>query len=54
MGIDRAGAAPPRLIGKELGGFNGFEVGADGWLYGPLWFKGQVVRINPAETARSR
>jgi len=47
--IDRAGAAPPRLIGKELGGFNGFEVGADGWLYGPLWFKGQVVRINPAD-----
>ena len=28
--IDRTGAAPPRLIGKELGGFNGFEVGTDG------------------------
>ncbi|MEL0167967.1 MAG: SMP-30/gluconolactonase/LRE family protein [Pseudomonadaceae bacterium] len=47
--IDRTGQQPPRLIVKEMGGFNGFEVGADGWLYGPLWFKGQVVRINPAD-----
>lgn len=47
--IDRAGEQAPRLIVKEMGGFNGFEVGADGWLYGPLWFKGQVVRINPAD-----
>lgn len=47
--IDRAGAEPPRLIGKDLGGFNGFEVGDDGWLYGPLWFKGQIVRINPED-----
>ena len=30
-----------------MGGFNGFEVGPDGWLYGPLWFKGQVVKIHP-------
>jgi hypothetical protein len=27
---------------------NGFEVGADGWIMGPLWFKGQIVKINPA------
>lgn len=47
--IDVTGEAEPRQIGKDLGGFNGFEVGADGWLYGPLWFKGQVVRINPAD-----
>ncbi|AMM26416.1 SMP-30/gluconolactonase/LRE family protein [Variovorax sp. PAMC 28711] len=46
--IDRAGKAPPRLIKKDMGGFNGFEVGPDGMLYGPLWFKGQVVRIDPA------
>jgi len=46
--IDRAGRNPPRLIGKDLGGFNGFEVGPDGLLYGPLWFKGQVVKIDPA------
>jgi len=46
--IDVAGKAPPRLIKKDLGGFNGFEVGPDGRLYGPLWFKGQAVKINPA------
>lgn len=45
--IDVAGILAPRLIKKDLGGFNGFEVGSDGMLYGPLWFKGQVVKINP-------
>ncbi|MDA7417681.1 hypothetical protein PGB34_15065 [Xenophilus arseniciresistens] len=49
--IDRTGQKPPRLIKKDMGGFNGFEVGPDGWLYGPLWFKGQVVKINPADGA---
>ncbi|HEY9095786.1 MAG TPA: hypothetical protein VIN35_08590, partial [Hydrogenophaga sp.] len=49
--MDPAGQKPPRLIAKDLGGFNGFEVGPDGMLYGPLWFKGQVVRINPADGA---
>lgn len=44
--IDLKGGAP-RAIAKDLGGFNGFEVGPDGQLYGPLWFKGQVVKINP-------
>lgn len=47
--IDREGAEPPRLIRENMGGFNGFEVGADGWIYGPLWFEGQVVRINPED-----
>ena len=46
--IDVAGQKPPRLIKKDMGGFNGFEVGPDGMLYGPLWFKGQVVKIDPA------
>lgn len=46
--IDVSGAKPPRLIRKDLGGLNGFEVGPDGMIYGPLWFKGQVVKINPA------
>ena len=49
--IDPQGKQKPRLIAKDLGGFNGFEVGSDGWLYGPLWFKGEVVRINPADGA---
>jgi sugar lactone lactonase YvrE len=49
--IDVAGAKAPRLIARDLGGFNGFEVGPDGMLYGPLWFKRQVVRIDPANGA---
>ncbi|BEP46762.1 MULTISPECIES: Vgb family protein [Variovorax] len=49
--IDRTGQKPPRLIKKDMGGFNGFEVGPDGRLYGPLWFKGQVVKIDPADGA---
>lgn len=44
--IDRAGGKPRQIL-EKLGGFNGFEVGRDGWLYGPLWFKGQVAKINP-------
>ena len=49
--IDVTGAKPPRPIAKGIGGFNGFEVGPDGMLYGPLWFKHQVVKIDPANGA---
>jgi sugar lactone lactonase YvrE len=49
--IDVAGTKPPRLIAKDMGGFNGFEVGPDGWLYGPLWFKGSVAKMDPANGA---
>lgn len=49
--MDPSGKTPPRAIAKDLGGFNGFEVGPDGMLYGPLWFKGQLVRIDPANGA---
>lgn len=45
--LDPEGIKPPRSIVKDVGGFNGFDVGSDGQLYGPLWFKRQVVRINP-------
>lgn len=44
---DVTGAQPARLIRKDLGGFNGFEVGPDGMLYGPLWFKNAIVKIDP-------
>ena len=47
--IDVAGVKPPRLIAKDIGGFNGFEVGPDGMIYGPIWFKGQVAKMNPAD-----
>jgi streptogramin lyase len=46
--IDVASVKPPRLIAKDVGGFNGFEVGPDGMLYGPLWFKNSVAKIDPA------
>jgi sugar lactone lactonase YvrE len=49
--MDPSGQKPPRAIAKNLGGFNGFEVGPDGMLYGPLWFKGQIVRIDPRDGA---
>jgi sugar lactone lactonase YvrE len=47
--IDVGGLKPPRLIKKDVGGLNGFEVGADGWILGPLWFKGQIVKVNPID-----
>jgi len=46
--IDVSGAKPPRLIAKDLGGLNGFEVGPDGMIYGPLWFNRSVVKVDPA------
>ncbi|HEY8573836.1 SMP-30/gluconolactonase/LRE family protein [Phenylobacterium sp.] len=45
--LDPTGQKPPRKIREKMGGFNSFWPGPDGWLYGPLWFKGQVVRVNP-------
>eukprot|EP00439_Symbiodinium_sp_Y106_P089582 s1_g2118.t1 len=44
--LDPAGNAPPRKIMEGMGGLNGFDFGSDGKLYGPLWFKGQVVRVD--------
>ncbi|MFI5002053.1 MAG: hypothetical protein ACHQK9_19400, partial [Reyranellales bacterium] len=36
-----------RKIADKLGGLNGFEIHRDdGFLYGPLWFKGQAVKVN--------
>jgi sugar lactone lactonase YvrE len=44
--VDPGGANPPRLIAEGLGGLNAMDWGSDGLLYGPLEFRGQVVRIN--------
>ena len=44
---DVTGAQPARLIRKDLGGLNGFEVGPDGMIYGPLWFKNAIVKVDP-------
>jgi sugar lactone lactonase YvrE len=36
-----------RKVAEKLGGLNGFEINRDdGFLYGPLWFKGSVVKID--------
>ncbi|UYV35923.1 SMP-30/gluconolactonase/LRE family protein [Rhodobacteraceae bacterium D3-12] len=44
--IDTAGKAAPRKIIEGMGGLNGFQFGPDDKLYGPLWFKGQVARVD--------
>jgi sugar lactone lactonase YvrE len=44
--IDVEGVKPPRKIMEKMGGLNGFEFGPDDKLYGPLWFKGQVARVD--------
>lgn len=44
--LDLEGQTAPRLILDAPGGLNGFDFGPDGRLYGPLWFKGQVVSVD--------
>src|SRR3954451_10442458 len=44
--IDVEGAKAPRKIMENMGGLNGFEFGPDDRLYGPLWFKGQVAKVD--------
>jgi len=44
--IDVEGVKPPRVIMEKMGGLNGFEFGPDDRIYGPLWFKGQVARVD--------
>jgi sugar lactone lactonase YvrE len=46
--IDSKGVAEPRRIAKKLGGLNGFEVTEDLQLYGPLFLKGKIVRVDIA------
>lgn len=47
--LDPKGAQPPREIMRDMGGLNGFDFGPDGKLYGPIWFKGQVARVDVDE-----
>jgi len=44
--IDVEGKNPPRKIMEKMGGLNGFDFGPDGLLYGPLWFKGVIVKVD--------
>ena len=47
--VDWKGTTGARLIRKDLGGLNGFEIGPDGMIYGPLWFKNAIVRVDPKD-----
>ncbi len=47
--VDWKGATGARLIRKDLGGLNGFEIGPDGMIYGPLWFKHAIVKVDPKD-----
>ncbi len=47
--VDPAGVKPPRSIRDDLGpecGLNGMDWGPDGRLYGPRWFRGEVVSLD--------
>lgn len=49
--IDLAGQQPPREVVAKLGGLNAFDFGPDGFIYGPAWDKGEVLRIDPESGA---
>lgn len=44
--IDPALTDPPRLIAADVGFLNGMDWGPDGFLYGAVWRKGEIVRVD--------
>ncbi|MBQ0719051.1 MAG: PQQ-binding-like beta-propeller repeat protein [Gammaproteobacteria bacterium] len=44
--LDLAGHNPPRKVIENMGHLNGFDFDKDGYLYGPLLYKGKVVKID--------
>lgn len=44
--LDLEGKKAPRKVIGDMGHLNGFDFDRDGYLYGPLLFKGKVVRID--------
>lgn len=44
--LDLSGRQKNREIVKNLGGLNAFSVHTDGYIYGPRWFKGDIVKID--------
>jgi sugar lactone lactonase YvrE len=44
--IDLSGQKNTRMIAEKLGGLNGFDFGSDGYLYGPLWFKKAIGKVD--------
>lgn len=44
--LDLSGQKEPRKVIENMGHLNGFDFDKDGYLYGPLLFKGKVARID--------
>ena len=44
--IDLSGQKNTKMIAEKLGGLNGFDFGPDGYLYGPLWFKKAIAKVD--------
>ena len=44
--VDPTGVTEPREIARKLGGLNGFEVTEDLQLYGPLFLRGKLVKVD--------
>ena len=44
--IDLSGQKNTKMIAENLGGLNGFDFGPDGYLYGPLWFKKSIGKVD--------
>ncbi|MBV1932160.1 MAG: SMP-30/gluconolactonase/LRE family protein [Porticoccaceae bacterium] len=44
--LDLKGIKEPRKVIENMGHLNGFDFDKDGYLYGPLLFKGKAVRVD--------
>lgn len=44
--LDLGGKKKPRKVIENMGHLNGFDFDREGYLYGPLLFKGKVVRVD--------
>lgn len=40
------GVTPPRKVTDQIKGLNSFEIGEDGFLYGPYLMAGELVKVN--------
>ncbi|HVP57670.1 MAG TPA: hypothetical protein VMU02_06195 [bacterium] len=44
--LDPQLVSAPRLIAEKMGFLNGIDWGPGGYIYGPIWNKGEVVKVN--------
>ncbi len=43
---DPSGEKPVRTVVEKIGGLNAFQIADDNTLYGPLFFRGKIVKMN--------